>query len=116
LSRRNKEENYSRRNNKITYRRGQIHSGVLLDLERSNTRILQDFAKVSQDLLLCQLLRRNHPGWVFRSGILKAIPLPRLQRLHSATKETGHDTKASQALLLQDPDLLKERLDLLEVF
>jgi hypothetical protein len=46
----------------------------------------------------------------------EAMPLPRLQRLHSATEEIGHDTKASQALLLQDLDLLKERLDLLEVF
>jgi hypothetical protein len=31
-------------------------------------------------------------------------------------EETGHNTKASQALLLQDLDPLKERLDLLEVF
>jgi hypothetical protein len=29
---------------------------------------------------------------------------------------TGHDTEASQALLLQDLDPLKERFDLLEVF
>jgi hypothetical protein len=74
------------------------------------------FAEASQDLLLCQLLHRNHPGWVLRSGILKAIPLPHLQRLHSTTEETGHNTEASQALLLQDFDPLKERLDLLEVF
>jgi hypothetical protein len=85
-------------------------------LERSNTHILQDFVEASQDLLLHQLLCRNHPGWILHSGILKAIPLPRLQRLHSVTEETGHDTKVSQALLLQDLDLLKERLDLLEVF
>jgi hypothetical protein len=100
---------------KTTYKRRRIHSGVLLDLERSNTRILQDFAEASQDLLY-QLLRRNHPGWVLRSGILKTISLPRLQRIHSAMEETGHDTEASQALLLQDIDPLKERLDLLEVF
>jgi hypothetical protein len=31
-------------------------------------------------------------------------------------KETGHDTKDSQALLLQDFDPLKERFGLLEVF
>jgi hypothetical protein len=85
-------------------------------LERSNTRVLQDFAEASQDLLLRQLLRRNHSGWVLHSGILKTIPLPRLQRLHSVTEETGHDTEASQALLLQDVDPLMERLDLLEVF
>jgi hypothetical protein len=85
-------------------------------LERSNTRILQDFVEASQDLLLHQLLCRNHPRWVLRFGILKAIPLPRLQRLHSAIEETSHDTEASQALLLQDLDPLKERLDLLEVF
>jgi hypothetical protein len=57
-----------------------------------------------------------YPGWVLRSGILKAIPLPHLQRLPSTTEETCHNTKASQALLLQDFDPLKERLDLLEVF
>jgi hypothetical protein len=85
-------------------------------LERSNTRILQDFAKASQDLILRQLLHRNHPGWVLCSGILKTIPLPHLQRLHSVMEETGHDTEASQALLLQDLDPLKERFDLLEVF
>jgi hypothetical protein len=32
------------------------------------------------------------------------------------TEETGHDTEASQALLFQDLDPLKERLDLLKVF
>jgi hypothetical protein len=85
-------------------------------LERSNTCILQDFVEASQDLLLRQLLRRNHSGWVLRSGILKAIPLPRLQRLHLATEKTSHDTEVNQALLLQDLDLLKERPDLLEVF
>jgi microsomal dipeptidase-like Zn-dependent dipeptidase len=31
-------------------------------------------------------------------------------------EETSHDTEASQSLLLQDFDPLKERLDLLEVF
>jgi hypothetical protein len=84
-------------------------------LERSNTRILQEFVEASQDLLLRQLLRRNHSRWVLHSGILKAIPLPRLQRLHSTMEKTGHDTKVSQAMLLQDLDPLKERLDLLEI-
>jgi hypothetical protein len=31
-------------------------------------------------------------------------------------EETGYNTEANQALLLQDFDPLKERLDLLEVF
>jgi hypothetical protein len=78
--------------------------------------LFRRFYHTSQDHLLHQLQHRNHLGWVLHSSILKAIPLPRLQRLHSVTEEIGHDTKASQALLLQDLDPLKERLDLLEIF
>jgi hypothetical protein len=53
--------------------------------------------------------------WVLSPKVLKAIVLPLLQGLSSTTQVTGDDPKASQALLLQSPNHLKQRLNRLEL-
>jgi hypothetical protein len=81
----------------------------------NNTNVLQNLAKVHQNLLLYQLLCRDHLGGILGTSILETIVFPRLQGLNPAMKVVGNDTKPGQDLLLQDLDSVEERLDLLEL-
>jgi hypothetical protein len=76
---------------------------------------LQDLSNAPKDLLLCQLLHGDHPGWILGPSILKAIVFPRLQGLNPAMKIAGDDAKPGQALLFKDLDSIKKWFDLLKV-
>jgi hypothetical protein len=85
---------------KQTYSWRRIRSSKLIDLMWNNTNVLQNIAEVHQNLLLCQLLCRDHQGGILGTNILETVVFPRLQGLNLATKVVGNDTKPGHALLL----------------
>jgi hypothetical protein len=82
---------------------------------RDNAYSLQDLIEALQDLLLYQLLSRDHPGGILSTSILEAIVFSRLQGLNPAAKVAGNDTEPGEALLLQDLDSINKWLNLPEV-
>jgi hypothetical protein len=81
---------------------------------RDDVYSLQDLTEVLQ-VLLYQLLSRDHPGGILGTSILETIAFSHLQGLNPAMKVAGDDTEPGEALLLRDLDSIKKWLNLPEL-